>query len=75
MMTPPNAIRELRVEHGETLEELAEIIDISRDALRNYEVGKQDVRSEIAKKIAAMGVELEHRQVNTDSKMDVVPLL
>ena len=52
MMTPPNAIRELRVEHGETLEELAEIIDISRDALRNYEVGKQDVRSEIAKKIA-----------------------
>ena len=30
---------------------------------------------EIAKKIAAMGVELEHRQVNTDSKMDVVPLL
>lgn len=30
---------------------------------------------EMAKKIAAMGVELEHRQVNTDSKMDVVPLL
>ena len=30
---------------------------------------------EIAKRIAAMGVELEHRQLHSDSKMDVVPLL
>lgn len=30
---------------------------------------------EITRKIAAMGVEVEHRQVNSDSKMDVIPLL
>ena len=47
-----NSIRELRKQHGETLEELAEAIDISRDSLRNYEIGWQDVKSDVAKKIA-----------------------
>jgi DNA-binding XRE family transcriptional regulator len=56
-----NKIRELRKMHHETLEDLAEAIDISRDALRNYEVGKQDVKSEVAKRIAKhYGVSLDY---------------
>lgn len=55
-----NKIRELRKLHNESLEQLAEVVDISRDALRNYEVGKQDVKSEVAKRIAThYGVSLD----------------
>lgn len=56
-----NKIRKLRKLHNESLEQLAEVVDISRDALRNYEVGKQDVKSEVAKRIAKhYGVSLDY---------------
>lgn len=51
-MVYENKIRELRKLHNESLEQLAEAVEISRDALRNYEIGKQDVKSEVAKRIA-----------------------
>lgn len=47
-----NMIRKLRKAHGETLDQLAEAVEICKDSLRNYELGKQDIRCSVAVKIA-----------------------